>query len=181
MKNSKFKIKNEKVSLTFGICLLLWLVCAANVSAQIATGGQFRLEQAAVAGGGVQSASGGQFSIQGTAGQSVAGQKATNSPYSAHAGFWNPADLAPSAATVSVSGRVQTSDARGLRNAFVTLTDQQGVIHSVLTGSFGFYRFDDIEAGQTCVIAVVSKRYQFTPRVVSVTDELTGVDFIALP
>ena len=54
----------DAASLTFGICLLLLLVCAANVSAQIATGGQFRLEQAAVAGGGVQSASGGQFSVQ---------------------------------------------------------------------------------------------------------------------
>ncbi|MGH9947716.1 MAG: FG-GAP-like repeat-containing protein, partial [Pyrinomonadaceae bacterium] len=83
------------------------------------------------------------------------------------------------AANVSVSGRVLTADGRGLRNAIVTLTDQQGVTRRSITSSFGYYRFEDIEAGQTYVVAVSSKRYQFTPRVISVTDELNDLNFTA--
>ena len=183
MTNSKLKIKNEKASVSFGACLLLWLVCAASVSGQIATGGQFRLEQAAVAGGGVQSASGGQFSVQGTAGQSVAGQKATNSPYSAHAGFWNPADLGPTAAGVSISGRVRTSEGRGIRNALLTITSPNGMSRTAITGSRGDFRFDEIEVGQTYIITVRSRRFLFAnpTQVLAVNDEVTGLDFTALP
>lgn len=86
---------------------------------------------------------------------------------------------APTAAGVTVGGRVLTSNGRGLRNAIVTLTDTAGVTRRAVTSSFGYYRFEDVEAGQTYVIAVRSKRYQFTPRVISVTDELTDVDFVA--
>jgi len=87
--------------------------------------------------------------------------------------------LAPSAASVSVSGRVLTSDGRGIRNAIVVLTNSQGTSQSARTSSFGYYRFDGVQAGETYVMSVASKQYQFTPRVVSVADELTGVDFVA--
>jgi len=50
-----------------------------------------------------------------------------------------------------------------------------------MTSSFGYYRFVNVAAGQTYVIAVTSKQYQFTPRVIQVSDELTGIDFIADP
>ena len=80
-----------------------------------------------------------------------------------------------------MTGRVLTNDGRGLRNAIVTLTVSQGVTRRVITSSFGYYRFENVEAGQTYVMAVASKRYQFPPRVISVADELTDVDFIASP
>lgn len=86
--------------------------------------------------------------------------------------------LAPTAANVAVAGRVMTPDGSGLRNATVLLSDSAGNTRSAQTGSFGYYRFDDVTAGETYAVNVSSKRFQFTPRTVSVTDELTDLDFI---
>ena len=71
------------------------------------------------------------------------------------------------------------SDGRGLRNAIVTLTDQQGTMRRAITSAFGYYRFDDVQSGETYIAAVTSKRYTFAPQLISVMDELTGIDFIA--
>ena len=89
--------------------------------------------------------------------------------------------LAPTAANVAVSGRVLTANGSGLRNAFVTLTDSSGVTRSARTSSFGYYRFEEVATGQTYVVGVRSKEYQFTPRTINVANELTDVDFIADP
>ncbi len=47
------------------------------------------------------------------------------------------------------------------------------------TGSFGYYCFDDVLAGETYVMGITSKRYQFAPRVVTVPDDLTEIDLEA--
>ncbi|MBS1796063.1 MAG: CSLREA domain-containing protein [Acidobacteria bacterium] len=86
----------------------------------------------------------------------------------------------PTAAGVSVSGRVLAGKS-GLRNAIVTLTDSNGNVRTAKTGTFGYYRFDDVAAGQTVVVTVVSKRFQFTPQVVDLTDSLADLDFNASP
>ena len=77
--------------------------------------------------------------------------------------------------------QLERSPTAGLHNAIVSLTDQQGVRKTVMTSSNGFFRFDDVEAGQTYVLAVASRRFQFTPRIISVTDDLTDIDFVAAP
>ncbi|MGH9947020.1 MAG: beta strand repeat-containing protein [Pyrinomonadaceae bacterium] len=87
--------------------------------------------------------------------------------------------LMTTAAGVSVSGRVLSADGRGVRNAAVILSDAQGGIRRSLTSTFGYYRFDDVLVGQTYILSVSSKRYTFTPRVLSVVDELADVDFVA--
>lgn len=92
---------------------------------------------------------------------------------------WAIGNLAPTAAGVSVSGRILTSGRNGIRNAVVTLTDQAGITRSAITSAFGYYRFDDIAAGQTVVISVASKRYQFEPRAVDVSDNVIDLDLIA--
>lgn len=93
------------------------------------------------------------------------------------------ARLVPSAAGVSVGGRVLTANGSGLRDVRVTLVASDTSTRSALTNAFGFYRFDDIQAGETYVISVQSKRYQFAEptRVLNVTSELSGVDFTASP
>ncbi len=88
---------------------------------------------------------------------------------------------APVAAGVSVSGRVLTPDGQGVRGAVITIAGLNGEPRTARTGSFGYYRFDDVLAGETYLISVASKRYQFTSRTVSVGDELTDVDFVAEP
>jgi len=85
--------------------------------------------------------------------------------------------LNPTAAGVTVGGRVTTPEGAGLRGATVTITDGAGVTRTVTTSTFGYYQFEDIEAGSTYVVAVGSRRFRFAPRVVQVIDNLTDVDF----
>jgi hypothetical protein len=87
--------------------------------------------------------------------------------------------LIPSAATVSVGGRTMTSNGMPISRVTVVLTDQNGFARTTLTNNFGYYRFDEVEVGQTYVVNVSSKRYQFAPRVISLSDELADLDFIA--
>jgi hypothetical protein len=91
----------------------------------------------------------------------------------------NFAITSPTAASVSVAGRVLSSFGRGVSNAVVTSTDQNGVVRTVRTNPFGYYRFTDVAAGQTYVLGVRHKQYTFSPRVVSVSEDLSGFDFIA--
>jgi hypothetical protein len=86
--------------------------------------------------------------------------------------------MAPTAAGVSVTGRVTAPDGSGLRNAKVTLADQSGNRRYAMTGSFGYFHFDDVTAGETYIISVVSKRYWYSPRLIQVFDNLTDVDFV---
>ena len=83
---------------------------------------------------------------------------------------------ATTAASVSVSGRVLVGK-RGLLNATVTLTDQNGNSRTARTSSFGYYRFDEVEVGQTYIVSVQSKRFQFATQVVSVSEELSELNF----
>ncbi len=87
---------------------------------------------------------------------------------------------APTAAAVEVSGRVVTQAGRGVSGATVQMTDQNGNARTARTSSLGYYRFDDVEAGQTLIFQVRSKLYQFAPQVVSVTDNIAELDFSPL-
>jgi hypothetical protein len=89
-------------------------------------------------------------------------------------------DLAPTAANVSISGRVMTNTGAGVQNAVVNLTKPTGEVVSVRTGTFGFYRFDDLTAGGTYVLTVASKRFSFTPQIVQASEDITNLNFIAV-
>lgn len=93
----------------------------------------------------------------------------------------NPVPTAggPTAAAVNLSGRVLTAAGRGLRNAQVTVTQADGSTRTVLTGTSGRYSFTDLEAGQTVILSVRSKQYQFMPQVVFLNDDLNEIDFVA--
>ena len=86
----------------------------------------------------------------------------------------------PNAVGVEVSGRVLTPDGRGLRNARVTMTDQNGIARTVTTSSFGYYRLDNVEPGRTYIVSVASRNYRFAPRVLQVFDSIADVDFVGL-
>ena len=91
--------------------------------------------------------------------------------------------VAPSAASVSVGGQVLTADGRGISKARISLGDSNGNVRTALTNAFGYYRFDEVTAGETYIATVQSKRYQFSnpTQVVTVLDELSNVDFTASP
>lgn len=87
-------------------------------------------------------------------------------------------NLVPTAANVSVGGRVM-AEGRGVVRATVTLTDANGVLRSVQTNAFGYYRFDDIAVGQTYTIGARHKQFTFSPQIIAVNDELSEVNFWA--
>ena len=91
--------------------------------------------------------------------------------------------LAPTAATVSVSGRVMDARKRGIARAQVSITDPAGIVRTVLTNPFGYYHFNDVRAGETYIFQAKSKRYRFlnSPSVRFVSEDLTNFDFTALP
>jgi hypothetical protein len=89
--------------------------------------------------------------------------------------------VTPTAASVSVGGRVMTSDGTGISKTTVTITDSSGNTFTTLTSPFGYYRFDNIPVGDTYVINAARKGYQFAQpqQVVFVEGETDEVNFIA--
>lgn len=87
--------------------------------------------------------------------------------------------LPPTAAGVSVAGRIFTPDGRGLSGARVILNDSQGNSRATLSNSFGYFRFEDVAVGEFYILSVSSKRYTFAPQAVQVFDEITEMNLIA--
>jgi hypothetical protein len=159
--------------------LLAVSLFAGNLAAQ--TGGQFSITQSATASGGGAS-SGGAFQIETTAGQAVAGGQSTAPSLAVRSGFWTPDVFAPTAAEVSVSGRITAADGRGIRNVRVTVTDMNGQTRMTISSSFGYFRFDDLPVGETYIFTVHSKRFQFAQptRIITLSDAIEDLNFIAL-
>jgi hypothetical protein len=91
--------------------------------------------------------------------------------------------LLPTAANASISGRVLTGDGRGISKTTVTLVDSAGNARTYVTNAFGYYTFDALTTGETYVLSVSSKQYDFNPssKAVSLEDNLTDADFTAQP
>jgi len=85
---------------------------------------------------------------------------------------------APTAASVTVSGRAMAGR-RGVSRARVYMTDQKGITRIASTNSFGYFRFDQVEAGETYIFNVISKSYTFMTQVVTVTEQIDEMKFIA--
>lgn len=98
---------------------------------------------------------------------------------------WGAAAAVPTASNnLNLAGRVLTADGRGIRNVQVVITGGNITGNRVVqTGSLGWYTFDGLEAGMTYTVSISSKRYAFTvpARFVTLSDDLTDVDFVAEP
>lgn len=87
--------------------------------------------------------------------------------------------FAPTAADVSVGGRIFDAEGCAIRNAAVYLMLVNGQTLTARSSSFGYYRFDEIGAGQTVIVSVSSKSYSFAPQVLTLIEDVTNVDFVA--
>jgi photosystem II stability/assembly factor-like uncharacterized protein len=94
-------------------------------------------------------------------------------------GMWEIPAIGPTAATVSVGGRVTNENGVGVSRATVTIISSEGISRNALTSAFGYYRFDDVQVGQNHILQVSSKRYQFQPQVIFVTEDMENVNFTA--
>ena len=89
----------------------------------------------------------------------------------------NGVAINPSAANVTIAGRVLAPGGMGLRNAQVLLTDGEGNTRMTVTSSFGTYRFDEVAAGKGVILMVRSRRYTYEPKFLSVEESMKNVDF----
>lgn len=161
----------------------LSLTLAAASMAQIAQGGGYRLEQSIVAAGGASAQSDGNsaLSVAVAIGQPAAGTTFTGAPFTVKSGFFTPEPFAPTAACVSISGRISTPEGSGLRNAQVILTDAHANARTAISSAFGYFRFAEVEAGQVYILTIVSKRYQFAPQALAVSEEIADLNLVAEP
>lgn len=81
------------------------------------------------------------------------------------------------AADLTISGRVLTANGRGLSGAIVRVTETSGRVLTAVTTSRGLYQFDGLESGQSVVISVASRKFQYEPRVLNLNDSLQDIDF----
>ncbi len=86
----------------------------------------------------------------------------------------------PAASLATVSGKVLTSDGRGLRNASVTITDSLGNSRSATTSSFGSFSFDNVSTGSSYTFRIQSRLFRFGVQTVSISSDLTLPDFVGL-
>lgn len=88
--------------------------------------------------------------------------------------------LAPTAANVGLQGRVLTETGRGISKAMVTLVEPSGNIRTTLTNPFGYYRFTELPAGETYVLSVSHKSYEFSPSnfIITLNEEIN--DFVII-
>jgi alpha-tubulin suppressor-like RCC1 family protein len=87
--------------------------------------------------------------------------------------------LTPTAASVSVGGRVSFGKGSFISRASVTLTDMNGNVKTAVVNPFGYYKFEDVSAGQTVTVQVSAKGSTFAPQVVTVTEDIEDLNFSA--
>ncbi|MEO5860084.1 MAG: carboxypeptidase-like regulatory domain-containing protein [Pyrinomonadaceae bacterium] len=81
--------------------------------------------------------------------------------------------LNPTAADVTVSGRVLDAAGRGLSRATVTLTDGAGNVRTASTNTLGYFSFAEVEAGASYILQATARGYTFSSKVISVQDDTT--------
>lgn len=87
----------------------------------------------------------------------------------------------PTAALVSVSGRVTNASGAGIQGVRMTLVDSQGNISQTTSSPLGYYTFTDIEVGQSIVVSANSNRHNFDPAsiLINLTAEVTDANFVS--
>jgi hypothetical protein len=172
---STLKIMLQKLT----VSLLMIAALSMNYEAQVSTGGPFALRQASIAGGGTTNSVTGQMNEGSTAGQAAAGRPMAAQSFMLYPGFWTPDDLAPTAAGVSISGRVLTPNGLPIVGARVILAEQNGGRRAALSNPFGYYQFDDVEVGQSYQLNATHRAYQFQTILVRVVDEVTELNLVS--
>lgn len=165
----------------FSIALLITLG-AASLTAQ--TGGGYDLTHNVISGGGGEMQNvGGSFKVDGSLGQKLAGTSSTGGSYNLHGGFWFKQEFAPTAASVTITGRVNNTRGGIVQRVRITLTDTMtGATISTRTNPFGYYQFDNVEVGQFYVIRAESSNYTFTPEsyLLNLLEARDDLDFTAV-
>jgi hypothetical protein len=82
---------------------------------------------------------------------------------------------------VSVGGRITDQYGVGLPRTMVTMFNTSTLeSRTILSNSFGYYRFHNLEVGSIYVISVRNKRYSFdaNQKSFSLNDAIENLDFV---
>lgn len=72
-----------------------------------------------------------------------------------------------------------TATGRAISNATITLTNSLGETFTRRANPIGRFTFESLAAGETYIFNVTAKRYTFAAQIITVTEDLTGVNFVA--
>jgi hypothetical protein len=92
---------------------------------------------------------------------------------------WAGNPFPTTAANVIVSGRVMTSSGTGVRGARVTMTDSNGSAKTAIANAFGYFSFPSVASGESYVATVTARGLTFSPRAITVSDSIAGLEIIA--
>ncbi|HQU92096.1 MAG TPA: carboxypeptidase regulatory-like domain-containing protein, partial [Pyrinomonadaceae bacterium] len=90
--------------------------------------------------------------------------------------------IGPTAAAAEISGRVSDLNGRAIAREVITLQSATtGELRTVMTNTFGYFRFADVTVGGFYVMSIKSKRYTYDVPTVSFSleDSISGIQFIA--
>ncbi len=83
--------------------------------------------------------------------------------------------LVPTAATVSVAGRVESPLGRGIANVIVVAFSMEGESWSARSNTFGYFKIGGLPAGRPYVVTAYSRRYEFESQLLSLDDDVMGL------
>ena len=101
-----------------------------------------------------------------------------------HLTFCSAEPTGPTAADVSISGRVVDASGLGISKAQIVLVNgSTGETKITMTSPFGYYLLTDLDSTELYILNVNHKRYTFAEpqRVLSIADNATDVNFVAMP
>lgn len=171
----------QSVSVFVAFIFALLVMSALPAQAQVASAAPHTIEQSVIASGGTSSGGAGNiYLLEGAIGEPVAGTTSTNLPLTIKGGFFTANALAPTAAGVTVGGRVVTSAGKGIRNVRITMTGSSGEIRTTVSSTFGRFSFTGVPAGETYVFNVTGKRFTFKQpvQIRSIMEDTSNIIFI---
>jgi Periplasmic component of the Tol biopolymer transport system len=89
--------------------------------------------------------------------------------------------LVPTAASVTVTGRLLDSSGRAVHGATVSLIGSNGVVFNALSNPFGYFSFEGVMAGQTYAADIRHRIFSFESQTITVTDDVTDLIIVANP
>jgi len=90
--------------------------------------------------------------------------------------------LVITAADVNISGRIVDANGTGISRAGVTITNAQGqVVRTTTSSETGVYTLTQVESGQTYIVQAAHRLYTFTPRPITLLDEVNGFNLTGTP
>lgn len=88
-----------------------------------------------------------------------------------------PVYIGPTAAAVSLGGTVTGPNGEAVANAQVSVQEPGGPERVLRTNNLGQFRFDGLTGGQSVVVTVRSKRFSYSPRLVTLDDNAFDMVF----